>query len=105
MENIIGLFSLLLSGGLIKAIYDKFWMTKKDEHQALIMLVDQLQKNVNSNNEKYEHLSLKYDSLQKEVDDWKAKYYTELEQKNNLKIEVQKLTNQLNRFTNKIAEA
>lgn len=97
-EMFLNVIGLLVTGGILSRIFEKFFMSKKDEQQALILLVQQLQTNVNSNN-------LKVENLQKEVDHWKDKFYEQLEQKNSLKDQVSKLTGQLNRFTNKISEA
>lgn len=97
-EMILNVIGLLLTGGIISRVFDRFFMSKKDEQQSLILLVQQLQTNVNSNN-------IKVDNLQKEVDHWKLKFYEELEQKNSLKEQVTKLTAQLSRFSNKISES
>lgn len=92
-QTLYEIIALLVTGGIAKAIFDKFHLSKKDENQALIMLVEQLQKNVNANNDKV-------DKLEKEVEHWKLKFYEELEQKNNLKQQVNDLTKELKKFNN-----
>jgi regulator of replication initiation timing len=57
------------------------------------MLVEQLQKNVNENNDEIAE-------LKKEVKDWRVKYYNELDEKNKLALEVQKLRLELQKFNN-----
>jgi hypothetical protein len=93
--TIIGLIAstagLLFSGGILKIIVDRFSMTKNEQYQALIMLVEQLQKNVDQNNEKVAR-------LEKDSAEWRDKYYAELEEKNKLANEVRNLTTQLKKF-------
>jgi site-specific DNA-adenine methylase len=86
-----GAVGAVLSGGLLKILIDRFSMTKNEQYQALVMLVDQLQKNVNETNKKVSH-------LEKEANEWREKYYKELDEKNKLANEVRKLTTQLERF-------
>ncbi|MEB0248873.1 hypothetical protein QN344_01940 [Mucilaginibacter sp. 5B2] len=81
----------VFSGGLLKVIIDRFSMTKNEQYQALIMLVEQLQKNVDENNEKVAR-------LEKDSAEWRDKYYTELEEKYKLANEVRKLTTELQKF-------
>jgi 2-phosphoglycerate kinase len=81
----------VFSGGLLKIIVDRFSMTKNEQYQALIMLVEQLQKNVDENNEKVAR-------LEKDSAEWRDKYYKELEEKYKLANEVRKLTTELKEF-------
>lgn len=81
----------VFSGGVLKIIVDRFSMTKNEQYQALIMLVEQLQKNVDENNEKVAR-------LEKDSAEWREKYYTELEEKYKLTNEVRKLTMELQKF-------
>ncbi|PLW89993.1 hypothetical protein [Mucilaginibacter sp.] len=81
----------VFSGGVLKVIIDRFSMTKNEQYQALIMLVEQLQKNVDENNEKVAR-------LEKDSAEWRDKYYTELEEKYKLANEVRKLTTELQKF-------
>jgi len=82
---------LVCSGGLLKVLVDRFSMTKNEQYQALIMLVEQLQKNVDENNKKVAH-------LEEISTKWREKYYKELEEKNKLADVVRKLTTQLEKF-------
>jgi uncharacterized protein YlxW (UPF0749 family) len=82
---------VLFSGGILKIVIDRFSMTKNEQYQALIMLVEQLQKNVDENNKKVEH-------LERTSAEWREKYYRELEEKNKLANEVRKLTAELQKF-------
>lgn len=82
---------VLVTGGVLKVVIDRFSMTKNEQYQALIMLVEQLQKNVDENNKKVAHL----DRISTE---WREKYYKELEEKNKLADVVRKLTTQLEKF-------
>lgn len=84
---------LIFSGGAFKLIVDRFSMTKNEQYTALIMLVEQLQKNVNENNDEITE-------LKKEVKGWRDKYYTELDEKNKLSLEVNKLRLELQKFNN-----
>jgi len=79
------------TGGVLKVIIDRFSMTKNEQYQALIMLVEQLQKNVDENNEKVAR-------LERDSAEWREKYYTEMEEKYKLANEVRKLTMELQKF-------
>ncbi|MBB6131339.1 hypothetical protein [Mucilaginibacter lappiensis] len=81
----------VFTGGVFKTFVDRFSMTKNEQYNALVMLVEQLQRNVNENN--HEITLLKND-----VKDWREKYYKELEEKNKLALEVSKLSSQLKIF-------
>jgi serine/threonine protein phosphatase PrpC len=81
----------ILSGGFLKILADRFSMSKNEQYQALIMLVEQLQKNVDENNKKVSH-------LERTSAEWREKYYKELEEKNKLANDVRKLTLELQRF-------
>lgn len=86
--TIIGAF---LSGGLGVTIFNRFGMSKKESGDALLMLVKQLQENVNANN-------LEIRNLKAEIDQWREKYYNELEEKNKLSTEMRQLKLQLQKF-------
>jgi site-specific DNA-adenine methylase len=88
----------VFSGGLFKSLIDRFTMTKNEQYQALIMLVEQLQKNVDENNKKVSH-------LEKTSSEWREKYYKEVEEKFKLASEVSKLTTALQRFNKNHNEA
>jgi hypothetical protein len=81
----------VFSGGVLKILVDRFSMSKNEQYQALVMLVEQLQKNVDENNKKVSH-------LERLSNEWREKYYKELEEKNKLANEVRKLTNELQKF-------
>ena len=81
----------VFSGGVFKTLADRFSMSKNEQYQALIMLVEQLQKNVDENNKKVSH-------LEKTSMEWREKYYKELQEKNKLADVVRKLTTQLEKF-------
>jgi regulator of replication initiation timing len=82
---------LVCSGGLLKVLVDRFSMTKNQQYTALIMLVEQLQKNVNENNDEIAE-------LKRDVRDWRDKYYKEFEEKNKLSLELNKLRLELQKF-------
>jgi|SRR6185437_15209035 len=81
----------VVSGGLLKVFIDRFSMTKNEQYTALIMLVQQLQKNVNENNDEIAE-------LKRDVREWRDKYYKELDEKNKLSLEVNKLRLELQKF-------
>lgn len=81
----------VFTGGVFKTLADRLSMTKNEQYTALVMLVEQLQKNVNENNHEITE-------LKKDVKDWREKYYKELEEKNKLALEVSKLSGQLKIF-------
>ena len=81
----------VFSGGILKVVVDRFSMTKNEQYQALIMLVEQLQKNVDENNKKVTQ-------LEKDATQWREKYYLELEEKNKLANDVRMLTAELKKF-------
>jgi site-specific DNA-adenine methylase len=94
--TIIGLIAstigTFVGGGVVfKVVLDRFSMTKNEQYQALIMLIEQLQKNVNENNDEITQ-------LKRDANEWRAKYYNELEEKNKLSLEVAKLTAQVQIF-------
>lgn len=93
-EGTLTIIGTFLSGGMAIKVLDRFSLGKKDQYDTLVMLVEQLQKNVNSNNEKV-------DRLEKEVEHWKERFYAELEQKNTLKQQVTNLTHELKKFNAK----
>lgn len=89
IASTIGTF---VGGGVVfKVILERFSMTKNEQYQALIMLIEQLQKNVNENNDEITQ-------LKRDANEWRAKYYNELEEKNKLSLEVAKLTAQVQIF-------
>lgn len=95
--TIIGMIAstagLIFSGGFLKIVFDRFSMTKNEQYTALIMLVEQLQKNVNENNDEITE-------LKKDVREWRDKYYNELVEKNKLSLELSKLRMELHKFNN-----
>jgi len=88
---ILGAIGTFFSGGIAVAILSRFKMSKKEESEYILMLVKQLQENVNSNNEEIKKLKV-------EVDNWRDKYYTELEEKNKLSNELRTLRLELKKF-------
>lgn len=94
--TIIGLIAstigTFVGGGVVfKVVLDRFSMTKNEQYRALIMLIEQLQRNVDENNEKVAR-------LEKDSAEWREKYYAELEEKYKLANEVRKLTTELQKF-------
>jgi hypothetical protein len=83
----------VFSGGILKVLVDRFSMTKNEQYSALIMLVEQLQKNVNENNDEIAE-------LKRDVREWRDKYYKEFDEKNKLSMEVNKLRLELQKFNN-----
>lgn len=94
--NILQLLIAALSGGLLIKMWEHFFMTRKDENQALMMLVQQLQANVNENNDKVKE-------LQNEVKEWRDKYYAAFEEKHSLSLEIKSLKTQLAKFNANMA--
>ena len=91
IETLIAAIVPFIGGGAFIKIFDRFTVSKKDQNDYILMLVKQLQENVNSNNQEIQ-------TLKKEVDDWRAKYYAELDEKNKLSEELRKVTHELERF-------
>jgi hypothetical protein len=91
LETIVTSVATFLTGGLATILIPRLTMTKNEQYQALIMLIEQLQKNVNENND--EIIVLKRD-----VREWRDKYYKELDEKNKLSLEVNKLRLELQKF-------
>lgn len=91
LETIASLLVPFFGGGAAIKIFDHFSVSKKDQNDYILLLVKQLQENVNSNNQEIQ-------SLKKEVDDWRNKYYAELDEKNKLSEELRKVTHELERF-------
>jgi hypothetical protein len=81
-----------MGGGMLVKLFDLIFMSKKDKGDALIMLVRQLQENVNFNNDEIRELKA-------EVNNWRDKYYKELEEKNRLSDELRLVRLSLNRFS------
>jgi uncharacterized protein YlxW (UPF0749 family) len=81
----------VITGGLFKTLLDRVSLTKMDQYSTLVMLVEQLQRNVNENNDKIRE-------LEKEVNEWRDKYYKELDEKNKLSNEVRQLRLELQKF-------
>lgn len=99
VTNIIALLGAILGGGIVfKTVTDRLSMTKQEQYQALVMLVEQLQKNIAANDNKLGALDKKCMELEKEVDNWRRLYYEEMEAKNKLIDEVRRLTNELKKF-------
>jgi peptidoglycan hydrolase CwlO-like protein len=99
VTNIITLLGAILGGGIVfKTVTDRISMTKQEQYQALVMLVEQLQKNIAANDNKLGALDKKCMELEKEVDNWRRLYYEEMEAKNKLIDEVRRLTNELKKF-------
>lgn len=90
-ETIATLIVPFFGGGAAIKIFDRFTISKKDQNDYILLLVKQLQENVNANN-------IEIQSLKKEVDDWRNKYYSELDEKNKLSEELRKVTHELERF-------
>jgi hypothetical protein len=88
--------SSFLTGGIAQLVLNKFWMSKKEEGNYLLLLVKQLQANVNANNE--EIIVLKA-----EIHQWRDKYYAELEEKNKLTMELRQLRLHLQKYNDKPA--
>ena len=86
-----------LSGGILKVLIDRVSMSKNEQYQGLIMLVEQLQKNVDENNRKISH-------LERTSAEWREKYYKELDEKNKLANEVRKLTLELQKFNKNLSD-
>ncbi len=93
LETIVTSVGTFFTGGLATILIPRLTMTKNEQYQALIMLVEQLQKNVNENNDEIT-------VLKKEVRGWREKYYNELDEKNKLSVEVSKLNLELQKFNN-----
>jgi len=91
ISNYAELIAGALSGGLIIKVWEHFFRSKKDESQALMMLVQQLQANVNENNDRVKE-------LQYEVKEWRDKYYAAFEEKHSLSLEIKSLKTQLAKF-------
>ena len=83
----------IFSGTFLKVLADRFSMTKNEQYTALIMLVEQLQKNVNENNDEIAE-------LKKDVKEWRDKYYAQLDKNSHLSREVNKLRLELHKFNN-----
>jgi hypothetical protein len=92
-EAYVQLIIALISGGILVKVWDRLFLSKKDQNEVMILLIEQLQRNVNENNEK---LKL----LEAEVEKWKNKYYDELEAKNSINHELRKLKTELAKFNN-----
>lgn len=90
-ETYLQIIGAIISGGILVKLWDRFFLSKKDQNDVMILLIEQLQRNVNENNEKLK-------TLEAEVEKWKNKYYDELEAKNNLNHEVRKLKIELAKF-------
>lgn len=91
ITTIITALGTFLSGGFAAALLSRFKMSKKEESEYILLLVKQLQENVNSNNEEIKKLKV-------EVDNWRDKYYNELDEKNKLSQELRTLRNELRKF-------
>lgn len=95
-SNYVQLVLGALSGGLIIKVWEHFFLSKKEESRALMLLIQQLQANVNENNERVKE-------LQNEVKEWRDKYYTAFEEKHSLSLEIKSLKTQLARFSANMA--
>lgn len=91
MTTVLTALGTFLSGGFAAALLAHFRMSKKEESEYILMLVKQLQENVNSNNEEIK-------KLKAEVDNWRDKYYMELDEKNKLSQELRTLRLELKKF-------
>jgi hypothetical protein len=91
LEAVASAAGALFTGGIFKILVDRFTMSKSDQYKSLVMLVEQLQKNVNENNS--EIIELK-----KDVREWRERYYAELQEKTKLALEVSRLNAQLKIF-------
>lgn len=90
-EMVLTTVGTFISGGLAKSLLDRQSMTKNEQYQALLMLVDKLQKDVENNDKRIIH-------LEEECRSWRDKYYQELEEKLKLASENTQLLLRLRSF-------
>lgn len=89
-STIIAAAAGLFVGGIMKLI-NKLFDRKKDEFEQHISLRKELREELDSVKEEV-HL------LQRDLDEWKQKYYQQLESTNLLKIDMIRLTEELDEY-------
>jgi peptidoglycan hydrolase CwlO-like protein len=89
---IYGTVGALLAGALIQ-LANKFLNRKKDKLEEHLSLRKELR-------EELDAVKHELNELQKALDEWKEKYYHQVEVTNELKMEVQKLTDEIEEYKN-----
>ena len=93
----VQIIGAMLTGGAVTKLIDRFWLSKKEETDAARDLREELRKALELTNDRM-------DRLQRDVDEWRGKYFTLLEDHIRLRAEMDLINPKPALYTRVLAE-